>query len=250
MTASLAPGNSVAKPGGTVTYSVWVWSTVPSRQISASVSRSGHAVDEPKFTLCPSVHRRTCSIGSLPAYQALEVLVTDHIRKKAKPGEQITLTVVVQGVTKASGGALSPAEATVATVLDHASSSPTVPPGTGSLPPTVPGLPGTTVTPGSISSLFPVVTPSPSPSVNSRHGKRRVTRATSTASSLPLDPRLIGGQLAGLAVLAAAITMVVARLSLRTPQLASAAPSGQPAAAPPPPQPDSESEDVETDSDS
>jgi len=67
---------------------------------------------------------------------------------------------------------------------------------------------------------------------------------------LPLDPRLIGGQLAGLAVLAAAITMVVARLSLRTPQLASAAPSGQPAAAPPPPQPDSESEDVETDSDS
>jgi hypothetical protein len=42
---------------------------------------------------------------------------------------------------------------------------------------------------------------------------------------VPLDPRLIGGQLAGLAVLAAAITMVVARLSLRTPQSADA---GQP----------------------
>jgi hypothetical protein len=39
---------------------------------------------------------------------------------------------------------------------------------------------------------------------------------------LPLDPRLIGGQLAGLAVLAAAITMAVARLSLRTPQAANA----------------------------
>jgi hypothetical protein len=190
----------------------------------------------------------------LPAYQALEVLVTDHIRKKAKPAEQISLTVVVQGIQSQSGGALSPAEATVATVLDHASSSPTVPPGTGTFPGTVPGLPGTTVTPGSITSLFPVVTPSPSPSVSSSNGKHRVTKATSTASSLPLDPRLIGGQLAGLAVLAAAITMVVARLSLRTPQLASAASAGQPAAAAPPPaQPssaDTKGEDAETDTDS
>jgi len=202
--------------------------------------------------LCPRVHRRTCSIGSLPAYQALEVLVTDHIRKKATPGEQISLTVVVQGAEAQSGGALSPAEATVSTVLDHRSSSPTVPVGTGSLPATVPGLPGTTVTPGSISSLFPVVTPSPSPSVNSSNGKRRVTKATSAASSLPLDPRLIGGQLAGLAVLAAAITMVVARLSLRTPQLASAASPGQPAAAAPP-QPssaDTKTDDAETDTES
>jgi hypothetical protein len=44
---------------------------------------------------------------------------------------------------------------------------------------------------------------------------------------VPLDPRLIGGQLAGLAVLAAAITMVVARLSLRTPQSAGAGQAGQ-----------------------
>jgi hypothetical protein len=247
--------DSLAKPGGTVTYSIWIWSTVKSRQITASVSRGGQAIDKPKFTLCPAVHRTTCSIGSLPAYQALELLVTDHIRKAATPGEQITLTVVVQGVTQSpSGGALSPAEAAVSTMLNEASPSPTVPPGTGSFPSSAPGLPGTTVTPGSITNLFPVVTPSHSPAAPSGHGKRKVTKVTSTASSLPLDPRLIGGQLAGLAVLAAAITMVMARLSLRTPQLASASQSGQTAAAaPPPPEPsaaDSKTEDAETATDS
>jgi hypothetical protein len=35
---------------------------------------------------------------------------------------------------------------------------------------------------------------------------------------VPLDARLIGGQLAGLAVLAGAVTIAIARLSLRTPK--------------------------------
>lgn len=240
MSASLVRHDSQAKPGGTVTYSIWVWSTVKSRQVSVTVSANGRHIDKPQYTLCPAVHRTTCSIGSLPAYQALEVLVTDHIRKKATSGEAVGLTVVVQGVARSpSGGPLSPAEAAVSTVLSQSGSSPTVPT-TGSFPsvPSGPaGLPGTTVTPpGDITSLFPVVTPSPTPSA-ARKEEPKVTKATSTASSLPLDPRLIGGQLAGLAVLAAAITMVIARLSLRTPQLASAPEPAQTAAAAPPPQP-------------
>lgn len=178
------------------------------------------------------------------------MLVTDHIRKKATAGEQIGLTVIVQGTAQSpSGGTLSPAEAAVSTVLSQPSSTPTSP-GTGSIPPTVPGLPGATVTPpGDITSLFPVVTPSPTPQ-GARARKRRFTKAISTASSLPLDSRLIGGQLAGLAVLAAAITMVVARLSLRTPQLASAPQPGQAAAAAPPPQPaTAEAGDAKTETD-
>lgn len=232
--------DSLPQRGGTVTYSIWVWSTVGSRQVTATISRSGRAVDKPIFTLCPADDKATCSIGSLPAYQAIELLVTDHIRKKATPGEQISLTVVVQGVAKSpSGGPLSPAEAAVVTLLNRASSPPAIPPGTGApFSAGVPGLPGTTITPGSISNLFPTVTPTATPTPVARQEKRKVTRATSTASSLPLDPRLIGGQLAGLAVLAAAVTMVVARLSLRTPQLASAPQSGPTTpAAPSPPQP-------------
>lgn len=235
----------MAHPGGTVTYSIWVWSTVKSQQVSASVSGSGQGVDKPKFTLCPADHKMTCSVGSLPAYQALELLVTDHIRKKATPGEQIGFTVVIQGAAQSSAGeALSPAEAAVSTVLGQPNPSTTLlPPPTvgGSIPGTDPGLPGTTVTPpGNITSMFPVVTPTPTPSASDRQSKRNVTKATSTASSLPLDPRLIGGQLGGLAVLAAAVTMVVARLSLRTPQPASAAEPERAAAAPPPPEPTDE----------
>jgi hypothetical protein len=183
----------------------------------------------PTFGLCPTHHGPTCWIGALPAYQAFELLVTDKIGKKATAGEQITMTVVVQGAAQSPpGGALSPAEAGVSTVLTQPSSSPGSPGSGTTLPPTtIPGLPGTTVTPRGLSSLFPVVTPSSTPSsAAARSGRRKEEeRATATASSLPLDPRLIGGQVAGLAVLAAAITMVVARLSLRTPQ--PALPSGE-----------------------
>ena len=42
--------------------------------------------------------------------------------------------------------------------------------------------------------------------------------ALATSATLPLDPRLIGGQLAGLAVLAGAIAIAIARLSLRSPK--------------------------------
>jgi hypothetical protein len=108
-------------------------------------------------------------------------------------------------------------------------------------------LPGTTVTPGSISSLFPVVTPSSKPPSTGRQQagrkKRGGTKVETVASSSPIDTKLIGGQLAGLAVLAAAITMVVARLSLRTPQTAAA----QAAAAAPPPEPETPAESAPKD---
>jgi hypothetical protein len=186
----------------------------------------------PKFSLCPSAHGTNCSVGSLPQNQAIELQITDQIGKKASAGEQIGITVTVQGLEQdPSNVPLSSASASIDTVLDQPSSSPTPtsPPTT-----TVPGLPGTTITPGSISSLFPTVTPSATPRPSGdRGGKHKVTKVTSTASSLPLDPRLIGGQVAGLAVLAAAITMAVARLSLRTPQPAAPAPPTAAPASPP-----------------
>ncbi len=228
-------------PGGTITYSVWIWSTVPSHRVTASVAVDGQSVRMPRFGLCPAANGSTCRVGTLPAYQAFELLITDHVEKIALPGEQVALTVTVSGNAQAPASApLSPAEASVSTVLGTPPATPT-PIDTGTLggvpPTTIPGLPGTTVPPGSITSLFPVVTPSATPSpASSRQGRRKVVKATSTASSLPLDPRLIGGQLAGLAVLAAAITMVMARLSLRTPALAQpSGPSAPPEPVPAPP---------------
>jgi hypothetical protein len=151
-------------------------------------------------------------------------MVTDQVRATANAGAPITLAVSV------SGAALSPAEAAVTTVVGSTSQTPpstplptlpTLPPA-GALAP----IPGATITPAGLSGLFPTVTPKASPSSKASRA-RKLAGVTQTSSALPLDPRLIGGQLAGLAVLAAAITMVVARLSLRTPQTSAGSKSGK-----------------------
>ncbi len=213
--------NSTTSPGGTITYSIWVWSTVKAHGVTASTTSSSQPTRQPRFTLCPAAHGTNCSIGTLPANQAYGLTVTDKVRGKATPGVPITFAITV------SGTSLSPAEASVTTSVGQAggpaptsSPIPTVP------PTTLAPVPGATITPPNLAGLFPTVTPQPaSPTFgsagSSSHGRKPV-RATQVSSALPLDPRLIGGQLAGLAVLAAAITMAVARLSLRTPQSASA----------------------------
>jgi hypothetical protein len=233
--------------GGSLEYSVWVWSNTKATRVSATVERSSQSILAPAFSLCPAARGNTCSIGSIPPNQAFELVITDRIAKSAIPGQQLTVTVAVQAAS------MSPAEVSITMVVgERGSSSPepivTVP----SEPTTVPGLPGTTVTPGSIGSLFPEITPSSTPSPARGGGtqpKRKSAKFVATASSLPLDPRLIGGQVIGLAVLAAAITMVVARLSLRTPQPSTAGASTTAAAPPaepaekPEPKPEKQDED-------
>src|SRR6185437_1834168 len=209
VTGELVRSDSRTSPGGTVTYSVWLWSTVKAKHVTANVSSFGTHVKAQRLSLCPSKHGKVCSVGELPANQQFEVVVTDKIGKNATPGEQIGVTVNVQGVAD-TGGPLSPAEASVATVLNHSSSSSNPPPGTVppvTIPPTNPdpGIPGTTVTPPGLSSLFPTITPSSGPPTNGsgraasskKHGG---TKVETVASSSPIDPKLIGGQLAGLAV--------------------------------------------------
>jgi len=211
LTAQILQHESDTSPGGTIKVSIWVWSTAPARHVRATVATSAHAVRTPRFTLCPVNHGTACSIGSLPANQAFELMVKDKVKPTARIGKPIALAVTV------SARGESPAEAALAAVVGQSIKPPSVPP---TLPPTtlIP-LPGATITPGGLSSLFPVVTPQATPSSSSpaAHG-RKVTRATETSSALPLDSRLIGPQLAGLAVLAAAITMAVVRMSLRTAQ--------------------------------
>jgi hypothetical protein len=75
----------------------------------------------------------------------------------------------------------------------------------------IPGLPSPT---GNAGAAFPQVGPSPRPSPNVLPQAKSI-RATDVSAGLPLNVRVIGGQLVGLAILAAAVTIAVARLSLR-----------------------------------
>ena len=145
-------------------------------------------------------------------------MIRDRVRTTAVAGEPMTLTVSV------SGSSLSPAVATITTVVGQTPISTTpVPP----LPP-VPNfapIPGATISPQELGGLFPVVTPGTSPPTTPQPKHTHSAGITQASSALPLNPRLIGGQLAGLAVLAAAITLGVARLSLRKPQTANPGPA-------------------------
>src|SRR5262249_11733242 len=165
-----------------------------------------------------------CKIGTLPANQALELVVTDKVRKTAKAGAPISFTVT------ADAASLSPASASIATSVSKSGHSPvsggTIP----SLPPvTFAPIPGATISPPALRGLLPTVTPRAQASSSDGKHTHRPAGIPQPPSTLPLDPRLIGGQLAGLAVLAAAITMVVPRLSLRTPQASSPGPAAPPA---------------------
>ena len=226
VTSHLVTHSSNTRPGGTVTYSIWIWSTVPATRVAVRASSSARTMKFPRFTLCPSAHGTSCTIARLPANQAFELMVTDRVRAAATVGAAITLTVSVQAAP------LSPAEAAVATVVSQRSQPPvggSVPPVPPLPPTTLQPIPNATIIPPSLGGLFPTVTPTSSPAARQNQGRRAgraATRITQTSSALPFDPRLIGGQLAGLAVLAAAITMVMARLSLRTPQPASPGQAG------------------------
>jgi len=159
-----------------------------------------------------------CHVGSLPEGQSDELKVTVRVRKAAVLGEQFTLAAAARGT---GARAFS---ASAAAVVVSAAPSPTLPPPT-TLPPVtlppVPNLGGVSAT--DPSGLFPTVSPSPSLGAGSAAGTRaghgRVhLHAATVSATLPLSTRLIGGQLAGLAVLAGAIAMAITRLSLRTPR--------------------------------
>ena len=219
MTAQVVQHESDTSPGGKLKVSVWVWSTTRASSVHATVATSAHALLAPRFTLCPVVsHGSTCSIGGLPANNAVELMVTDRVRSTATIGRPIALAITV------TAKSFSPAEAAIAAVVGQGIQPPTSP---LPLPPTtlIP-LPGATITPAGLSGLFPTVTPQPSPPPSNSPRAHKPRRVVEASSALPLSSRLIGGQLAGLAVLAAAITMVVARLSLRTAQAPAGAGAG------------------------
>lgn len=209
-----------------MSYAVWVWSTHgTSRHVAVSVRVAfARNVDQPRFTVCPGSGGSTCPIGTLPAGRADELQARTWVSRQATGGEQVQLTATASGDNASSYDASGTVEVVTAPKSPTAPPTTAPPPTTSTIPPvTLPPVPGTgSVTPPA--GLFPTVTPSPSSGSGSGSlgfpNAKKVHRAriATAASVVPLDPRLIGGQLAGLAVLGGAIVIAIARLSLRKPR--------------------------------
>ena len=222
---TLATSNTV-DPGTTVHFAIWVWLTSGSNgSVRIAVDAAPSKVN-PSFTVCDPKGGSKCTVSGLKAGQGVETQAKLRAFKDLA-GRHITLTV-----TATSREAINSATATdrieVIKPKKHHSSSPTPTPtydpyagyggypgGSGSNPYTGTGVSNPY---GNLGSALPPVSPSPgiSPSTAAGHqSQQHQVQVTDLSAGLPLDVRLIGGQVIGLAILAAAITIAVARLSLR-----------------------------------
>jgi hypothetical protein len=239
-------------PGGTASYAVWVWPaggaasgitvTISSKAASKSVT--------PKFTVCPTASGRTCKVGGIAKGASDELQATAAVPSGTAAGKDITLTATAKASDATAPPAADAGIKITAKPSKHSPSpSPTPTPSSGSagtgtgtgstglgatLPPgilptvplgvasgaTVPQLPDPTSA-GSPGGLFPTVSPQPSASPSPYSAvlpNARGVRVTDAAATFPFSTRLIGGELVGLAVLAAALAIAIVRFSLRRPR--------------------------------
>jgi hypothetical protein len=209
-----------------VQFAIFVWLTSGTGgTATVGVAASPTSV-KPTFSVCQPTGGATCSVSGLVGGDPVETQA-ELTAATALAGKDITLTV-----TATSPQASNTATATDKVTVDSTSTpSPTPTPTTpnggnpgngGNLPPGVPGVtnPGVGVSnpspAGNLGSAFPQVSPSPNVApAASQSQQQHPVEVTDLSAGLPLDVRLIGGQVVGLAILAAAITIAVARLSLR-----------------------------------
>jgi hypothetical protein len=227
MCVSVQAVTTGVQPGGTGTYAIWVWpSGGQSKGITVTASAKVTAAITPRFSACRSASGATCTVGTLAADQADELLATVAVPKTAKTGQHATLTVTAKatGATAATPASASALISTTTTISPTAAAGlggvgTTLPSGLPPLTPAgvassaaLPFLPGPTTDPG---GLFPTVAPAASAS---SAANARGVPVTVASDSFPLSTRLLGGQVLGLAVLAAALVIAIARLSLREPR--------------------------------
>jgi hypothetical protein len=211
------------QPSGQARYAVWVWLAGTVNGTAKVTITAAPGKLTPSFTVCPATGGNSCSVA-LTAGQAVQLRAVVAVPQNAA-GTHLTLTAA--GTSPQSAASATASGSTLVSAAAPASSPATA--GSGLTPAGVGAqLPGTTLPAGVLPSArlpllpspvtdpslnFPQVTPSPDPSPSSTPVK-----VSEVSASFPLSTRLVGGQIIGLAVLAAALTIAVARLSLRKPR--------------------------------
>jgi hypothetical protein len=210
------------RAGKQARYAIWVWLAGNGKGTAKVTIAAKPATPAPSFTVCTPPGGKVCSVGLTS--QPVQLRAAVAAPKKAA-GTRVTLTATgtsPQAKASASGSASVRVKADPTPSATSSGTSSSV--GTGVLPPPA-NLPPGEFSPAGLPALpspvddpslaFPQVTPSPTPSPSPAQVPIRVA---DVSTSFPLDTRLVGGQIIGLAVLAAAVTIAVARLSLRKPR--------------------------------
>jgi len=206
-------------PGSFANFVIWVWSTqAPSTNVVVTTKvLNATGLGSPAFIVCPASSGTTCTLGNLPVNQADELEAMVEVPAQATVGMQwqLSASASAPGAISFSGTATDVVTATAPAPTPTPIANPSSPAPTGTLAP----IAGTSVSPTNPSSLFPTVGASPTTGTGSLNlpspSARSALHADTTAATVPLDARLLGGQIAGLAVLAGAIAIAIARLSLR-----------------------------------
>jgi hypothetical protein len=202
---------------------VWVWLAGKVNGTAKVSITAAPGKLTPSFTACPATGGNSCSVA-LTAGQAVQLRAAVAVPQNGA-GTHLTLTAT--GTSPQSAASATASGSVLVTAAAPASGAGTA--GAGLTPAGVGAqLPGASLPAGVLRSArlpllpspvtdpslnFPQVTPSADPSPSSAPVK-----VSEVSASFPLSTRLVGGQIIGLAVLAAAITIAVARLSLRKPR--------------------------------
>jgi hypothetical protein len=227
MTVRTLGSSNTVDPGTTVHFAIWVWLTSGSNgSVKIDVDAAPNKVN-PSFIVCDQTGGSRCTVSGLKAGDQVKTQVKLRAAKYLA-GRNITLTVAATS-SQAGNSATATDKIQVSKPGKKHHSSPTPTPtynpnaGYGGSYPggTNPYSSGGVSNPyGNLGSALPPVSPSPGISPSTAAGQQQQqhqhqTEVTDLSAGLPLDVRLIGGQVIGLAILAAAITIAVARLSLR-----------------------------------
>ena len=212
-------GVSAVDPHTKIRYAIWVWLSSGSGGTAKITLSARPSSVSPAFSLCATTGTTKCTVGGLNAGKTVEVEA--ELAAPDRPTKRVILTATATS-SQASNSATASATVDIKPKNPSPTSSPTPNAGDGgTLPPAI-GLPSGTTIPGlgiqpsgDLGSAFPQVSPSPSASAGSASPHGNETKTVDLSAGLPLTVRLIGGQVIGLAVLAAAVTIAVARLSLR-----------------------------------
>jgi hypothetical protein len=221
MTVQTLNSVSAVDPNTTIGYAIFVWLTSGSGG-SAKITLSAKPSSvSPTFSVCAPSGKSKCSVSGLSAGNKVEVQA--ELAAPARPAKHVTLTVTASSAQASNSATASATVDIKPKNSPNPTSTPTPGAGDGGTLPAV-GLPSGTNIPGlglgvqptgDLGSAFPQVSPSPGATGTAAQQHEHSAQAVEVSAGLPLDVRLIGGQVIGLAVLAAAVTIAVARLSLR-----------------------------------